>query len=156
MTPSYALSAFWGALIVGRLLVSVLILRVPARLVWIALPVLMIAAFWLVSFASSAVTGIGAIALAGLACSAFLPLAISLAADRFPGSVAWVSSMLIAALMTGVGVGTWMVGALHAALPLDMLYRLSSLYAILVLALAWPAIQSSRRDGRKPPASVPA
>ncbi len=46
MTPSYALSAFWGALVVGRLLVPVLILRVPARLVWIALPaVLMIAAF---------------------------------------------------------------------------------------------------------------
>ena len=151
MTASYALSAFWGALVAGRLLVSVLILRVPARLVWIALPVLMIAAFWLVSLADSAATGIGAFALAGLACSAFLPLTISLAADRFPDSVAWVSSMLIAVLMTGVGVGTWMVGALQAALPLEMLYRLSSLYPILVLALAWPAIRSSRRDGRKRP-----
>ncbi len=105
MTASYALSAFWGALVAGRLLVSVLIVRVPVRLVWIALPVLMIAAFWLVSLTNSAATGIGAFALAGVACSAFLPLTISLAADRFPGSVAWVSSMLIAALMTGVGVG---------------------------------------------------
>ncbi len=91
----------------------------------------MIAAFWLVSLAGSAATGIGtfafAFAFAGFACSAFLPLTISLAADRFPGGVAWVSSMLIAALMTGVGVGTWMVGALQAALPLDMLYRVSSL-----------------------------
>ncbi len=156
MTASYALSAFWGALVVGRLLVSVLIVRVPAKIVWIALPVLMIAAFWLVSFADRAATGVGAFALAGLACSAFLPLTISLAVDRFPDSVAWVSSMLIAALMTGVGVGSWLVGALQASLPLDALYRLSSLYPILVLALAWPALYSSRRSERKRSTPVPA
>ena len=136
MTASYALSAFWGALVIGRLLVSVLIVRAPARIVWVALPVLMIAAFWLVSFADSAATGISAFAVAGLACSAFLPLTISLAVERFPDSVAWVSSMLIAALMTGVGVGSWLVGGLQSRLPLDVLYRLSSLYPILVLALA--------------------
>ena len=147
MTASYALSAFWGALVAGRLLVSVLILRVPAKLIWIALPVLMIAAFWLVPAANGAVTGIAAFAVAGLGCSAFLPLTISLAADRFPGSVAWVSSMLIAALMTGVGVGSWMTGLLQASLPLGTLYRLSSLYPVLVLALAWPAMRPSRRDG---------
>ncbi len=112
MTGSYALSAFWGMLVAGRLLVSVLILRVPARLIWITLPVLMIAAFWLVSLANGAAAGIGAFALAGLACSAFLPLTISLAAVRFPANVAWVSSMLIAALMTGVGLGSWMTGRL--------------------------------------------
>ena len=146
MTASYALSGFWGALVAGRLLVSILIVRVPARLVWIALPVLMIAAFWLVSLADSAATGIGAFALAGIACSAFLPLTISLAVDRFPDSVAWVSSMLIAALMTGVGVGSWMVGALQASLPLAALYRLSSLYPILVLVLACPALRRSHSN----------
>jgi predicted MFS family arabinose efflux permease len=93
------------------------------------------------------VTGISAFAVAGFACSAFLPLTISLAADRFPGSVAWVSSMLIAALMTGVGVGSWMTGVLQASLPLGTLYQLSSVYPVLVLALAWPAIRSSRHDG---------
>lgn len=137
MAASFALSAFWGMLVAGRLLVSVLILRIPLRFIWIALPVLMIAAFWLVSLANGAAAGIGAFALAGLACSAFLPLTISLAAARFPANVAWVSSMLIAALMTGVGVGSWMTGALQARLPLDTLYRLSSLYPLLVLALAW-------------------
>ena len=156
MTASYALSAFWGALVAGRLLVSVLIVRVPAKIVWIALPVLMIAAFWFVSFADSAATGIGVFALAGLACSAFLPLPISLAVDRFADSVAWVSSMLIAGLMTGAGVGSWLVGALQASLPLDTLYRLSSLYPILVLALAWLALGSSPRTERKRSAPVPA
>jgi fucose permease len=156
MTASYALSAFWGALVGGRLLVSVLIVRVPAKIVWIPLPVLMIVAFWFVSFADGAATGIGAFAFAGLACSAFLPLTISLAVDRFPHSVAWVSSMLIAALMTGAGVGSWLVGSLQVSLPLDTLYRLSSLYPILVLALAWLALRSSRRTERKQSAPVPA
>ena len=64
--------------------------------------------------------------------------------------------MLIAALMTGVGVGSWLVGALQASLPLDALYRLSSLYPILVLALAWPALHSSRRSERKRSTPVPA
>ena len=109
-----------------------------------ALPVLMIAAFWLVSFADSAATGIAAFAVAGFARSAFLPLT-SLAVDRFPDSVAWVSSMLIAALMTGVGVRSWLVGGLQAYLPLDALYRLSSIYPILVLGLArLLALRSSR------------
>ena len=145
MTASFALSAFWGALVAGRLLVSVLIVRVPAKIVWVALPVLMIAAFWLVSFAGSAATGIGAFAVAGLGCSAFVPLTITLAVDRFPNSVARVSSMLIAALMTGVGIASWLVGALQSVLPLDALYRLSSLYPVLVLVLAWLALRSSPR-----------
>jgi fucose permease len=144
MTASYALSAFWGALVAGRLLVSVLVVRVPAKLMWIVLPVLMIAAFWLIPLADGGVTGIGVFAVAGFACSAFLPLTISLAVDRFPDSVAWVSSMLIAALM--VGVGSWLVGALQATFPLDTLYRLSSLYPTLVLLLAVALLRSFRRS----------
>jgi predicted MFS family arabinose efflux permease len=87
------------------------------------------------AYAGSETGGIGVFAVAGLACSAFLPLAISLAVARFPDSVAWVSAMLIAALMAGVGVGSWLIGALQAAYPLDTLYHLSSLYPALVLLL---------------------
>jgi len=143
MTASLALSAFWGALVAGRLLVSVLVVRVPTKIVWVALPALMIAAFWFVSFADSGATGVGAFAVAGLACSAFLPLTISLVVERFPNSVAWVSSMLIAALMTGVGLGSWAVGGFQARAPLDAIYRWSSLYPILVLILAWSALRAS-------------
>lgn len=136
MTAGLALSAFWGAIVAGRLLITVLVVRVPARRIWLTLPCLMIAAFWLLPHADSALTGIGFFALAGLACSAFLPLTISLAVERFPEAVAWVSSMLIAALMVGVGLGSYLVGALQAVLPLDALYRLSSAYPAAVLLLA--------------------
>ncbi len=139
---SYALSAFWGALVAGRLIISVLVLKVPAKLIWLTLPALMIAAFWLLPLADSAITGIGFFALAGIACSAFLPLTISLAAERFPDSVAFVSSMLIAALMAGVGIGSFLIGALQAQVPLATLYQVSSAYPLLVLLLAWPALRT--------------
>jgi len=154
MSASLALSAFWGALVAGRLLVSVLIVRVSAKIILLALPGLMFAAFWLVSFAGGAATGVGAFAVAGLGCSGFLPLTITLAADRFPDNVAWVSSMLIAALMTGVGVASWLVGDLQSVLPLDRLYRLSSLYPILAFALAWLALRSSTGLERRESAST--
>ncbi len=142
MIASYALSAFWGALVVGRLIISVLVLKIPAKLIWLSLPVLMIAAFWLLPLADSAVTGIGFFALAGVACSAFLPLTISLAAERFPDSVAFVSSMLIAALMAGVGIGSFLIGALQTQVPLATLYQVSSAYPMLVLALAWAVLRA--------------
>ncbi|MFZ1415844.1 MAG: MFS transporter [Defluviicoccus sp.] len=143
MTAGLALSAFWGAIVAGRLLITLLVVYIPARVIWLTLPCLMIAAFWLLPLADSALTGIGFFALAGLACSAFLPLTISLAVERFPQAVAWVSSMLIAALMVGVGIGSWLVGALQAALPLETLYRLSSAYPLTVLLLAGLVVRSA-------------
>ncbi len=131
-----ALSAFWGALVAGRLLASALVLRFSAQHIWLTLPVLMILTFLLLPTANTAATGIGLFALAGLACSAFFPLSIAIISTQFPQHVAWVSSMLIAALMVGVGLGSFTVGALRMALPLEQLYVLSSAYPLLVLALA--------------------
>src|SRR5262249_43584644 len=46
-SAALALSVFWAALVAGRLVVSALVVRVPARVVWMILPVLMVAAFLL-------------------------------------------------------------------------------------------------------------
>jgi fucose permease len=134
-TGTTALSAFWAALVVGRLAVSLLALRLPPQPIWRALPLLMIAAFLALPYADSAVSGIGLFAAAGLACSAFFPLTIAVASQRFPAQVPWVSSMMIAALMVGVGLGSFVTGALRELLPLEQLYRLSIAYPIAVLAL---------------------
>lgn len=79
--------------------------------------------------------GLALFALAGLACSAFFPLTIALASRRFEPNTAWVSSMLTAALMLGVGLGPFAVGALREAVSLENLYQLSALYPLLALAL---------------------
>ena len=140
-----ALSTFWGALVAGRLLVTVLVLRLPAQAIWLVLPGLMIAAFLLLPYAGTPATGIGLFALAGLACSAFFPLSISLVSRCFPDHVAWVSSMMIAALMVGVGMGSFLIGALREMLAFEDLYRVSALYPLAALLLGLALL---RRVGR--------
>lgn len=136
MAAALALSVFWAAMAGGRLLVSALVLRVPAQRIWMTLPLLMISAFIALPYAGTAAVGIGLFALAGLACSGFFPLTIGLASQRFPLHVPWVSSMLIAALMVGVGLGSFLVGALREWLPLEQLYRVSVVYPLAALILA--------------------
>ncbi len=140
-----ALSVFWGAMVAGRLLVALLVIRIAPLTIWLALPVLMIAAFLLLPGASTPALGLGLFALAGLACSAFFPLTITLASERFPEHVAWVSSLLIAALMVGVGLGSFVIGPLRDWLSLEQLYRLSAVYPVAVVGLALWLVGSRRR-----------
>ncbi|MGQ0620956.1 MAG: MFS transporter [Panacagrimonas sp.] len=148
-TAALALSMFWAALVAGRLLVSALVLRIPAQRIWMSLPLLMIAAFWLLPEVSGPASAIAAFALAGLACSAFFPLTIGLVSARFPQHVAWVSSMMIAALMVGVGLGSFVVGPLRAVLSMETLYQVSSAYPVAVLLLALLLRGPSRERPRK-------
>jgi fucose permease len=132
-----ALSVFWGAMVAGRLLVTVLVVRVAPLRIWLVLPVLMIVAFQLLPGANTPALGLGLFALAGLACSAFFPLTITLVSARFPEHVAWVSSMLIAALMAGIGLGSFLIGPLREWLALEQIYRLSAAYPIAMIGLTW-------------------
>lgn len=134
-TAAAGLSVFWGALVAGRLLSAVLLLRVPAGPLWAGLPVAMVIAFLAMPSVAGPVSGLLLFALAGLACSAFFPLTIGMASARFPVRAPWVASMLTAALMLGVGVGTFAIGGLRAALDFDALYRGSALYPAVSLAL---------------------
>lgn len=136
------LSAFWAGVVGGRLLVSLLILKLPERAVWRFLPLVMAAAFLLLPSVNSALTGIGLFALAGLGCSAFFPLTVALTTRRFPQHLAFVSAMMIAALMAGNGLGSFMLGALQAHLSFEALYRASVLYPALALLLTF-AVPSS-------------
>ncbi|MDX1487547.1 MAG: MFS transporter [Acidiferrobacterales bacterium] len=140
MTAALALSLFWAAMAGGRLLVSTLVLYVAAQRVWLFLPNVMITAFLALPYANSAATGIGLFALAGLACSGFFPLTIGLVSKRFPQHVAWVSSMMIAALMIGVGLGSFIIGPLRQWLTLEQLYQVSTIYPLAALVLAFFAV----------------
>ena len=140
-----ALSVFWAAMVTGRLLVAVLVVRIAPLTIWLILPVLMIAAVLLLPAANTPALGLGLFALAGLACSAFFPLTITLASAHFPDHVAWASSMLIAALMVGVGLGSSVIGPLREWLTLEQMYRYSALYPVLVIMLAGWLIGSRRR-----------
>lgn len=139
-----ALSVFWGALVVGRIVISILVARFDPVVFWLGLPVLMAGTFLLLPMARGAVSGVVLFGCAGLATSAFFPLTITLVARSFPAHVAWVSSMMIAALMVGVGLGSFTFGPLREWLSFAALYRLSAIYPLLALVLAVFVARSSR------------
>ena len=143
---SLGLAAFWMALSAGRVLVGLLVLRVPAPRVYVVLPLLMAGASLLLPGADTPARAVFLFALAGLGCSAFYPLTVALASRHFPGHLAWVSSIIFAALATGIGAGSFVTGALRARLPLSTIYRLEALFPLLALALALPALAAPPRS----------
>jgi predicted MFS family arabinose efflux permease len=130
---TFALSLFWCALAIGRLAVSVLVVRFSVEAIWRTLPVLMTFAFLAMPWVSGPVTGLLCFAIAGLGCSAFFPLTVSLAAGR--DGAARAGSILTAALMVGVGLGSFAIGPLRGGASLATLYGLSAIYPLSALAL---------------------
>jgi fucose permease len=154
-TAALALSVFWGALVIGRLVVSALLVWVSSAAVWQCLPVLMMGAFAVLPLVSTATSGLLAFAGAGLACSAFFPLTVARASTRFPADEALMGSSLTAALMIGVGVGTFTIATLRGILGMATLYHYSIAYPLLVLVLCRILLRSHTSEGRLPrPAGV--
>ena len=140
---SLALTAFWAMVTVGRVLAAVISPRVPARWIYLGLPILLIVAFLVISQVSTAIGGLLAFGLAGLACSAFFPLSISFGGEEFPRLTAVISGELIAFYQVGYGIaafGTgWLLGATHV--PLSTIYVGASLVAGVMIILAFLVIR---------------
>ena len=81
-----------------------------------------------------------AFGLAGLSCSAFFPLCISLSGQEFPRLAATMSGELVAFYQAGYGVAAFGVGPLRdfGGLSFHIIYSLGSLVAaaMLIVALA--------------------
>ena len=65
---SLALTAFWAMVTIGRVLAAVVSSKVPARWIYLGLPVLLVLAFLVVSQVRTDIGGVLAFGLAGLAC----------------------------------------------------------------------------------------
>lgn len=134
----YALTAFWTMVTAGRLLVAAADGWLPPMRVYVALPALMAFAFLWVADADGAAGGIAAFALAGLACSAFLPLSIGFAQACHRDLTELVSGVMMAAYLLGFGIGSYGLGPLReaAGIPLATLYASSAALAILLMGIA--------------------
>lgn len=139
---SLSLAAFWGALCAGRIGAGVLMLRVPAERVFVVLPLLMAASSLLLPGANTGVRAFALFTLAGLGCSAFYPLTVGLASRRFPGHVTWVTTILYSALVAGLGVGSFLMGALRSRMDLGEMYSWSAVFPLLALVLSLAAVWS--------------
>ena len=83
---SLTLTAFWGMVTVGRLLFAAIGRWMPSRMVFHLLPLVLVCTFALTAGlgGASPAWGIVVFGLAGLGCSALLPLNISLGQGALP------------------------------------------------------------------------
>ena len=147
-SAALALTAFWGSLTLGRLIASLVGGRVPPATLLCALPVAMAAVLLLLPTAQTATGVVAGFALAGLACSAFFPMLVAFAAGPFPAGVSWIASMLTAAMMVGVGIGSYGIGALKGAGSIASLYQVAILAPLGALVLVLLARSIAVRKAR--------
>jgi len=148
---SLALTAFWGMVTVGRVVFAAIQRRFPSRLTYHLLPFVLAGAFVLISAVPDGdpAFGILAFALAGLGCSALLPLTISFGQSELT-SYAGVAGGVIAFYQVGYGIAAFGVGPLHdAGVGLSTIYGVAA--GIAVLLGAWSFAVARRRPS---PASL--
>ena len=134
-----ALTAFWAMVTVGRLLFAAIGRWMPPRTVFRVLPIVLVGTFALTAALSDAspARGIVVFGLAGLGCSALLPLTISLGQGALPRMSAAVAGGVIAFYQVGYGVAAFGVGPL-----VDHGVPLSDLYGWTAVAAAGMALLS--------------
>jgi len=136
---SIALAAFWGLVTIGRVVFAVAGRWLPPRVTYRVLPLVVLGAFVLVSQLSQgqAAAGIGAFALAGLGCSALLPLTISFGEAELTALSAAVPGGVIAFYQLGYGISAFGVGPLqNAGLSLSAIFGGTAIIAAVMAILA--------------------
>jgi fucose permease len=151
-----ALTAFWGMVTVGRVLFAAVERWLPERRTYTLLPFVVVVAFVVVARlpAGSPELGVFAFGLAGLGCSALLPLTIGFGQEELAVAGATVASWLIASYQIGYGIAAFGVGPLEriTGLSLGTLYGWA---AVVALAMGGLSLVVVGVVGRRHEASLP-
>jgi fucose permease len=142
-----ALTAFWGMVTVGRLLFAAVQRVFPPRLTYHVLPFVLAGAFVLIWLLPDDEPAFGtlAFALAGLGCSALLPLTISFGQEELTALSAAVAGGVIAFYQLGYGIAAFGVGPL-----IDHGVELSTVYALAAIVATAMGLWSFVVAGRRP------
>jgi MFS family permease len=114
---SLALTGFWAAVTAGRVLLAAISRWLPSRAAYHVLPFVLAGAFALIAALPRDAPGaaVAAFCLAGLGCSALLPLTISFGQEKLADSRAMVAGGVIACYQAGYGIAAFGVGPLASA-----------------------------------------
>jgi MFS family permease len=137
MDAAFALSIFWGVVTLGRILTVFLSLILPNRYIYCALPLLMLFSLFLLYPATKETLLLTAFAVAGLGCSAMLPLTIGFAQERFKKVGPFVSGVTMGVYMLGFGVASQGIGLLYQVFHFaySMLFASLSVPILLLFVL---------------------
>jgi predicted MFS family arabinose efflux permease len=140
-TASLALTVFWGMVTAGRVLFALIEKWLPETVVCRFLPLVVMAALLLTAAAPQGKPGLGLLTfgVAGLGCSALLPLAISFAQKELTTITASAAGGVVAFYQLGYGLTAFGVGPLQtwAGWSLRSIYAGTALVALATTALAW-------------------
>ena len=134
-TASLTLTVFWAMVTAGRVAFAAVQAWVPSRVAYHILPFVLAGAFVFIALlpARSAGAGVVAFGLAGLGCSALLPLTISFGQERLISMSSSVASGVIACYQVGYGIAAFGVGPLRSAgLTLPEIYGASAVVAAIL------------------------
>jgi MFS family permease len=142
-TAALALTAFWAMVTVGRVLFAAIQRWLPSRVTYHVIPFLLAGAFLLIAVLPkhAPLAAVGAFALAGLGCSALLPLSISIGQEKLAGYEVLVAGGVIACYQVGYGIAAFGVGPLvSSGVRLPVIFGASAAVAagmgLLSLAVA--------------------
>jgi Major Facilitator Superfamily len=147
---SFALTAFWGMVTVGRVLFAQTGRWFPAHRTYHTLPFLLAVTFVIIALlpAGTPAAGIVAFALAGFSCSALLPLTISFGQEQLVVMGASVAGGVIAFYQLGYGIAAFGMGPLvDAGVGLPALFGFAAIAAVIMGGLSFAL-------ARKSPAAV--
>jgi fucose permease len=137
---SLALAAFWATVTVGRVLFAAIGKWLPARVTYRILPFVLAGTFLLIGVLTRphAVAGIAVFALAGLGCSALLPLTISFGEEDLTAISAAMAGGVIAFYQFGYGIAAFGVGPLKdAGISLSALFGFTAIVAAVMGLLSF-------------------
>lgn len=137
---SIALTAFWGSVTLGRVGFATIQQRFPTRRTYRLLPFVLAVAFGLIAVLpdDEPVLAVLAFALAGIGCSALLPLTITFGQGELTAMTAAVAGGVIAFYQLGYGIAAFGAGPLQSeGVELSSLYAIAGLVALGLGALAW-------------------
>lgn len=130
------LAAFWGMIMLGRLVFMVIALRFQLQGLHIIAPGVLCVTFFVFPLLTGFVHTILALGVAGLACSFLFPLSVSLASNERPDLCVTISSTIVAGASLGIGFSANSIGLVRDTLCLPLIFQLSSGYALLMVVLA--------------------
>ncbi len=132
---SLALTAFWASVTLGRILFAAIQRVFPSRLTYHLLPFGLAGAFVLISLLpeDEPALGIAAFALAGLGCSALLPLSISFGQEDLSEISTAMAGGVIAFYQLGYGIAAFGIGPLlSSGVELSEVYGFAAIVAVVM------------------------
>jgi MFS family permease len=136
---SLALTTFWACVTGGRVLFAAMRRWWPTRRTYHVLPFVLAGAFLLIANLPDDEPGLGILAfgLAGLGCSALLPLTISFGQEELVSMSTAVAGGVIACYQLGYGIAAFGAGPLqNEGVELSTLFGATALVALALGALA--------------------